>query len=136
MKLIGIDIGKNKHFFSIMDKDTGEVIEAPSSFLNNKEGFDSLIQKLKPYSKDTVLIGMEDTGHYHFALLKYLLNRHFTVALINPKTTDFTRKIQGGITKNDKLDTLTICDVLILTNVKNSIVSPKLITLIFMNKNN
>ena len=112
MKLIGIDIGKNKHFFSIMDKDTGEVIEAPSSFLNNKEGFDSLIQKLKPYSKDTVLIGMEDTGHYHFALLKYLLNRHFTVALINPKTTDFTRKIQGGITKNDKLDTLTICDVL------------------------
>lgn len=112
MKLIGIDIGKNKHFFSIMDKDTGEVIEAPSSFLNNKEGFDSLIQKLKPYSKDTVLIGMEDTGHYHFALLKYLLNRHFTVALINPKTTDFTRKMQGGITKNDKLDTLTICDVL------------------------
>lgn len=112
MKLIGIDIGKNKHFFSIMDKDTGEVIEAPSSFLNNKEGFDSLIQKLKSYSKDTVLIGMEDTGHYHFALLKYLLNRHFTVALINPKTTDFTRKIQGGITKNDKLDTLTICDVL------------------------
>ncbi len=55
---------------------------------------------------------MEDTGHYHFALLKYLLDKHFTVALINPKTTDFTRKLQGGITKNDRLDTLTICDVL------------------------
>lgn len=55
---------------------------------------------------------MEDTGHYHFALLKYLLTRQFTVALINPKTTDYTRKMQGGITKNDKLDTLTICDVL------------------------
>lgn len=112
MKLIGIDIGKNKHFFCIMDKDTGEVIVSPASFLNNKEGFDFLIQKLKPYSKDSILIGMEDTGHYHFALLKYLLDNHFTVALINPKTTDFTRKLQGGITKNDKLDTLTICDVL------------------------
>lgn len=112
MKLIGIDIGKNNHFFCIMDKDTGEVIVSPVSFPNNKEGFDFLIQKLKPYSKDSILIGMEDTGHYHFALLKYLLDKHFTVALINPKTTDFTRKLQGGITKNDKLDTMTICDVL------------------------
>jgi len=112
MKLIGIDIEKNKHFFCIMDKDTGEVVVSPSSFPNNKEGFDSLIQKIKLYSKDSVLIGMEDTGHYHFALLKYLLDNHFAVALINPKTTDFARKMQGGITKNDKLDTITICDVL------------------------
>ena len=112
MKLVGIDIGKNKHFFCIMDKATGEIIVSPTSFVNNKDGFDFLIQKLKPYSKDSVLIGMEDTGHYHFSLLKYLLDNHFTVALINPKTTDFTRKLQGGITKNDELDTFTICDVL------------------------
>ena len=112
MKLVGINIGKNSHFLCIMDKDTGELVVSPASFSNNKEGFDSLIQKLSSYSKDSILIGMEDTGHYHFALLKYLLDRHFTVALINPKTTDYTRKMQGGITKNDKLDTLTICDVL------------------------
>ena len=55
---------------------------------------------------------MEDTGHYHVALLKFLLSNGYTVALINPKTTDLTRKIEGGITKNDKLDTITICDVL------------------------
>ena len=78
----------------------------------NKEGFDCLVNKLKPYSKKSILIGMEDTRHYHFALLKCLLNDDFTVVLINPKTTDFTRKLQGSITKNDKLDTLTICDVL------------------------
>ena len=55
---------------------------------------------------------MEDTGHYHVALLKFLLSNGYTVALINPKTTDLTRKMEGGITKNDKLDTITICDVL------------------------
>ena len=55
---------------------------------------------------------MEDTGHYHFALLKYLLDSHYTVALVNPTTTDLTRKLQGGITKNDPLDSLTICDVI------------------------
>lgn len=95
-----------------MDKDTGELIVQPASFSNDKHGFDLLIQNLKPYSKQSILIGMEDTGHYHFALLRFLLDRNFSVALINPTTTDFSRKMQGGITKNDKLDTLTICDVL------------------------
>lgn len=112
MKLIGIDIGKNKHFFCIMDQLTGEIISQPVSFSNDKEGFDFLVQKIKSYPKDSVLIGMEDTGHYHFTLLKYLLDLNYTVALINPKTTDFNRKMQGGITKNDKLDTINICDVL------------------------
>ncbi len=112
MKLVGIDIGKNRHFFCVMDKDTAELLVKPVSFPNNKESFEFLINKLKPNSKNSILISIEDTDHYHFALLKYLLDKQFTVALINPKTTDFTRKRQGSIAKNDKLDTLTICDVL------------------------
>ena len=112
MKLVGIDVGKNSHHFCVMDKETGEFNVTPSSFSNNKEGFDFLINSLKPYSKKSILLGMEDTGHYHVALLKFLLSNGYTVALINPKTTDLTRKIEGAITKNDKLDTITICDVL------------------------
>ena len=108
MKLVGIDVGKNSHHFCVMDKETGEFNVAPSSFSNNKEGFDFLINSLKPYSKKSILLGMEDTGHYHVALLKFLLSNGYTVALINPKTTDLTRKMEGGITKNDKLDTITI----------------------------
>ena len=111
MILVGIDIGKNKHFFSIVDKETGEILSKPSDFKNNQEGFQFLTQTLSSYSKANLLIGMEDTGHYHFALLKHLLDNKYTVALINPTTTDLIRKIQGGITKNDPLDTLTICDV-------------------------
>lgn len=112
MILIGIDIGKNQHTFSIIDKETGEILSNPSVFNNNQEGFLSLIKKLSSYAESELLIGMEDTGHYHFSLLKYLLDRHYTVALINPTTTDLTRKLQGGITKNDPLDSLTICDVI------------------------
>ena len=112
MILAGIDIGKNKHTFSIIDKETGEILLKPSVFDNNQNGFLLLIKKLSVYNKSKLLIGMEDTGHYHLALLKYLLDRRYTVALINPTTTDLTRKIQGGITKNDPLDSLTICDVI------------------------
>lgn len=112
MILVGIDIGKNKHTFSMVDKETGEILSNPSEFNNNQEGFLLLIKKMSSYAKSELLIGMEDTGHYHFALLKYLLDSRYTVALINPTTTDLTRKLQGGITKNDPLDSLTICDVI------------------------
>ena len=112
MILVGIDIGKNKHTFSIIDKGTCEILLNPPVFDNNQTGFLYLIQKLSNYAKSELLIGMEDTGHYHFALLKYLLDNQYTVALINPTTTDLTRKIQGGITKNDTLDSITICDVI------------------------
>lgn len=112
MILVGIDIGKNKHTFSIIDKGTGEILLNPSAFDNNQTGFLYLIKNLSNYDKSELLIGMEDTGHYNFALLKYLLDNRYTVALINPTTTDLTRKIQGGITKNDTLDSLTICDVI------------------------
>ncbi len=112
MILVGIDIGKNKHTFSIIDKGTGEILLNPSAFDNNQTGFLYLIKTLSNYDKSELLIGMEDTGHYNFALLKYLLDNRYTVALINPTTTDLTRKIQGGITKNDTLDSLTICDVI------------------------
>lgn len=110
--LVGIDIGKNQHTFSIIDKETGEILSNPSVFNNNQKGFLFLTKKLSSYAKPELLIGMEDTRHYHFALLKYLLDSHYTVALINPTTTDLTRKLQGGITKNDPLDSLTICDVI------------------------
>ena len=112
MILVGIDIGKNQHTFSIVDKNSGEILSNPSLFNNNQDGFLFLIKKLNSYSKSDLLIGMEDTGHYHFSLLKYLLDIRYTVALINPTTTDLTRKLQGGITKNDPLDSLTICDVI------------------------
>ena len=112
MILVGIDIGKKQHIFSIIDKQTGEILSNPFVFNNNQDGFLLLIGKLSSYAKSQLLIGMEDTGHYHFALLKYLLDRRYTVALINPTTTDLTRKLQGGITKNDPLDSLTICDVI------------------------
>ena len=112
MILIGIDIGKLSHTFTIVNSEDGEALVEPTNFKNSKEGFDFLYDKMNSYKKENILIGMEDTGHYHFTLLKNLLTKHFNVALINPVVTDMTRKLQGGITKNDPLDSLTICDVI------------------------
>ena len=112
MILVGIDVGKNKHSYCIYKNDSGELLQDPEFFNNNSDGYKTLIESIKPYDKKDVLIGMEDTGHYHFALLKYLLDKGYTVALINPITTDLQRRLDGSISKNDKLDTITICNVL------------------------
>ena len=112
MILVGIDVGKLSHMFCVLDSSTGESLVDPVSFKNDKQGFDSLIGKIKSFSKKDVLIGMEDTGHYHFNLLKFLLDSGYTVALINPITTDMTRRMQLGATKDDDLDAQLICDVL------------------------
>ena len=118
MILVGVDVGKNSHYFTIVSKQTGEVLLEPSKINNNLEGFNILLNSIKSYKREDILIGMEDTGHYHFALLKYLLDNKYTVALINPVTTDLTRRANGSVSKTDKLDTLTICDILASNNIK------------------
>ena len=117
MILVGIDVGKNSHYFTIINKQDGEVLLEPSKFNNDLDGFNSLLSSIKPYKSSDILIGMEDTGHYHFTLLKYLLDKKYTIALINPVTTDLTRRANGSISKTDKLDTLTICDILASNNI-------------------
>ncbi|MBR3347440.1 MAG: IS110 family transposase [Solobacterium sp.] len=112
MILVGIDIGKNSHYFAAVCKEDGEVIREPAKISNNLKGFEQLVSCIRKHRKQNILIGMEDTGHYHFPLLKFLLDKEYTVALINPVTTDLTRKANGSISKTDRLDTLTICDVL------------------------
>ena len=109
---VGIDIAKFKHIFSIYDTNTGQVIEEGIAFSNDLDGFMKFLSHIEDYSKAKLLIGMEDTGHYHLALFKFLLDKGYKVALINPLTTNFERKANGDYSKNDHIDSLTICDIL------------------------
>ena len=86
MKLVGIDVGRTVTTSVVMDKETGEFNVTPSSFSNNKEGFDFLINSLKLYiiKNHSIRYGR------HWALpccsfLKFLLSNGYMVfALINP----------------------------------------------------
>ncbi len=87
MKLVGIDIAKYRHAVYIMAAATGESLCDPFFFNNNENGFQKLYKELNKYAKDELLIGMEDTEHYYFAIESSLLAAGYTVALINPITT-------------------------------------------------
>ena len=49
MILIGIDIGKLSHTFTIVNSEDGEALVEPTNFKNSKEGFDFLYDKMNSY---------------------------------------------------------------------------------------
>lgn len=113
MKLVDIDIAKYEHAAFIYDSITGESLCNPFFFKNNKEGFNKLFNELDKYSKDEILIGMEDTGHYNFALQNKLLIEYYKVAMINPITTKNLRKASLKTVKSDKEDAILIAKTLL-----------------------
>ena len=109
---VGIDISKYKHDFCIISN-TGEVIVENSSFENNKKGFQSLLEQLKPYDKSQVHIAFEATGHYSMNLELFLIDKEFSFMKINPliiKQFLKTRSLRR--TKTDKTDALNIAEYL------------------------
>lgn len=113
MKLVGIDIAKYEHAAFIMDDICGESLCEPFFLKNNKEGFKKLFNELNKYSKNELLIGMEDTGHYNFAIESSLLANGYKVALINPITTKNLRKASLKTIKSDKEDAILITKALL-----------------------
>lgn len=113
MKLVGIDIAKYEHAAFVMEASTGETLCNPFFFKNNKSGFEKLFDQLNKYAKDEILIGMEDTGHYNFAIQSTLLAEGYKVALINPITTKNLRKANLKSVKSDKEDASLIAKALL-----------------------
>jgi len=114
MIYVGIDIAKTNHYASIVNYSTGEVIESPFLVTNNKQGFELLYSKIKLFDKDNILIGLESTAHYGNNLIFYFHDLHFKLGIINPIQTATLRKTRIRKVKNDKVDSMLICEALSL----------------------
>lgn len=111
MFYLGIDIGKNTHVASLVD-DKKKVIFKAFSFSNSIDGAESLIFKLEAF-KNELEVGMEATGHYWLSLYSYLVEKNFTVRVINPIQTDGWRQgIEIRKRKTDVIDSILIADLL------------------------
>lgn len=93
MILVGIDVAKDKHDCFIMNSD-GEILAKAFTFLNNKEGFNFLYEKICTVSNasDKIKVGLEATGHYSYNLLGFLLDKGLPTFVINPLHTNLYRK--------------------------------------------
>ena len=114
MIVVGIDVAKDKHDCFIMNSE-GEVLFNPFVIQNNREGFDSLYEKICSVANDftKVKVGLEATGHYSYNILGYLLDKGLPTYVINPLHTNLYRKsLSLRKTKTDKVDAHTIAYML------------------------
>ena len=115
MIYIGIDVAKNKHDCFITNSE-GEVLFKPFPIPNNREGFESLFQRIESVSNDLtkVKVGLEATGHYSYNLLGFLLDKGLTTYVINPLHTNLYRKsLSLRKTKTDQVDARTIASMIL-----------------------
>ena len=114
MIYVGIDVAKDKHDCFITNSD-GEVLFNVFTISNNREGFETLFQRIKSVSNDLVKVkvGLEATGHYSYNLLGFLLDKGLTTFVINPLHTNLYRKsLSLRKTKTDKVDAHTIASMI------------------------
>jgi transposase len=82
----GIDIGKRKHAACILNSQ-GEVL-ANVRFANDAQGFACLRQHLQAHGQGIeVLVGMEATGHYWYALHDQIGRWNYPRIVLNPLQT-------------------------------------------------
>ncbi len=109
---VGVDVGKKAHvagFISSTLLTRHQRFEhCPAlAFDNSREGFRSLIDRVKIYVPLTqVQALLEVTGHYHRALLQYLQELDIPVFVIH------VQKRQEGLLKSDKRDALGLANML------------------------
>ena len=114
MIYVGIDVAKDKHDCFITNSD-GEVLYNSFTISNNREGFDTLFQRIASISDDLtkVKVGLEATGHYNYNLLGFLLDKGLPTYVINPLHTNLYRKsLSLRKTKTDKVDSRTIATMI------------------------
>ena len=114
MIYVGIDVAKDKHDCFITNSD-GDVLFKSFTISNNREGFETLFQRIQSVSDDLtkVKVGLEATGHYSYNLLGFLLDKGCPTFVINPLHTNLYRKsLSLRKTKTDKVDAHTIASMI------------------------
>lgn len=115
--VVGIDIGSTTHYARAFDwrkVELGKVFK----FNNTLEGFEALsrwmenIQKLR--SKEKIIVGIEPTGHYWFALGQYLQGKGIKLVMVNPYAVKQSKELDdNNQSKNDAKDPSVIAKLVI-----------------------
>ena len=114
MVCVGIDVAKDKHDCFILSSE-GEVLADVFTIANNRDGFESLMQRIRSCTRpeDKIKVGLEATGHYSYNILGFLLGKGLPTFVINPLHTNLYRKsLSLRQTKTDRIDARTIAAML------------------------
>ena len=111
--IIGIDIGSETHYARAFDWRNYEYSKKPFSFNNDEDGFETfrswMNEIAEKHGKDTVIPGMEPTGHYWLNLGAYLQEQGMKPVHVNPHHVKKSKELDdNNPNKNDRKDPKTI----------------------------
>ena len=106
MYYCGIDVAKRKHAIALLDEN-GQPVQRAFTIENTRAGFDQLLQALAALN-GPVLIGLEATGHYWWALYDDLTHHEHRVVVLNALQVHAFRKSGVRKVKSDRTDAVWI----------------------------
>ncbi len=111
--IVGIDVGSESHYARAFDWRNYEYTKKPIEFSNTEAGFQTFQRWMENIAekqgKTVVIPGMEPTGHYWFALGKYLQDSGMRPVHVNPHHVKKSKELDdNNPNKNDRKDPKTI----------------------------
>ena len=111
--IVGIDVGSETHFARAFDWRNYEYTKKPLEFSNTEAGFQTFKTWMEDiaekHGKTAVIPGMEPTGHYWFALGKFLQDNGMKPVHVNPHHVKKSKELDdNNPNKNDRKDPKTI----------------------------
>lgn len=103
MRFFGIDIAAETHVIAAVGE-AGETLIKPTSFAENAAGYETLFKLLGAVASSMVV--MEATGHYWQNLFARLVANGFSVAVLNPFSSNHFAKSRLTRAKTDRVDAL------------------------------
>lgn len=109
MLIVGCDIGSEMHFIRAIDNRGIEISKAPLGFTNDKVGFEKakqwMLELAAQCGKTQIVLGLEPTGHYWFALATWLISHGVSVVQVNPYAVKQSKEIEDNSQlKDDRKD--------------------------------
>ena len=105
MLILGCDIGSEIHYLRAIDTRGRELSRSALPFNNNLEGFEMALNwavKLAAvYNKSQIVMGLEPTGHYWFAVATWMIAHGISVVQVNPYAVKQTKEIEDNSQKKD-----------------------------------
>ena len=88
MLIVGCDIGSETHYIRTIDSRGRELSKGAFEFSNSAEGFASakiwMLDLAAKNDKKQIVLGLEPTGHYWFALAAWMISNGISVVQVNP----------------------------------------------------
>ena len=109
MLIVGCDIGSETHYIRAIDVRGRELSHGAFEFSNTSEGFENakawMLELAAKNDKKQIVLGLEPTGHYWFALAAWMISSGISVVQVNPYAVKQSKEIEDNSQlKDDRKD--------------------------------